>query len=115
MKEKMIAFCGACCNECPGFLATQNDDDDARAKTAELWSKMYDCELKVEDINCDGCKKDGGRLLGHCTVCEIRLCGLEKQIENCAHCDDYVCEKLEKFFGMAPDLRKTLDAIRETL
>ena len=30
--EKMIAFCGTVCAECPAFLATKMDDDNERKK-----------------------------------------------------------------------------------
>ena len=30
--EKMIAFCGIVCAECPAFLATKMDDDNERKK-----------------------------------------------------------------------------------
>jgi len=36
-------------------------------------------------------------------------------VVNCAHCDDYACDKLEAFFGMAPNARTTLDGIRAGL
>lgn len=37
--SKMIAYCGLICSDCPTFIATQNDDNVARAKTATLYSK----------------------------------------------------------------------------
>jgi hypothetical protein len=36
--EKMVAFCGIVCSECPVYLATIHDDDNARKEVAELWS-----------------------------------------------------------------------------
>ncbi len=113
--DKMIAFCGIVCTECPAFLATQKDDDNERTKVAELWSKEFKAEIKPEDINCDGCLLESGRLFGHCKVCEIRKCGQERNVKNCAYCDDYACEKLNKFFGMAPDAKATLEEIRKSL
>ena len=113
--EKMIAFCGLTCTDCLAFLATQNDDDAKRKETAEVWSKQFGTDLKSEDINCDGCLSDAGRLFGHCNVCEIRKCGQEKGIENCAHCDEYACEKLDNFFKIIPQSRTTLDKIRAAL
>jgi len=38
-----------------------------------------------------------------------------RDVVNCAHCADYVCEKLEGFFGLVPDARATLDEIRRSL
>ena len=34
---KMIAYCGLVCSNCPTFLATKNDDDAAREKTAAAY------------------------------------------------------------------------------
>ena len=76
---------------------------------------VYDAELTPEAINCRGCTSGEGVLFQHCTVCEIRKCGVARGVVNCAHCDDYACEKLEEFFKMVPDCRTTLDGIRSGL
>ncbi|OFW52645.1 MAG: hypothetical protein A2163_00025 [Actinobacteria bacterium RBG_13_35_12] len=76
--DKMIAFCGLTCIECLAFIATQKDDDKEREKVAKVWSKLYKCDIKPENINCDGCLEESGRLFNYCTVCEIRKCGQEK-------------------------------------
>lgn len=55
--DRMTAFCGLSCAECQAHLATVNNDDALRAKTAEMWSKMYQTEIKAEQINCDGCQR----------------------------------------------------------
>ena len=111
--DQMIAYCGITCSECPAMLATQNDDDKERAKVAEMWSKEFDADLKPEDINCDGCLSTTEPLFSHCQVCEIRKCGQEKQVTNCAYCDDYACEKLTKFLDMVPRAKNTLEEIRK--
>ncbi len=113
--KAMISICGLPCHECGAFTATQSDDDEKRAEVAAMWSKMYEAEIKPSDINCDGCTSEGGRLFQHCTVCEIRKCGKGRGVVNCAHCEDYACEKLEEFFKMVPDCRTTLDEIRSGL
>ncbi len=38
---KMIACCGLVCTECPTFIATQDDDDEARAKTAVFYKNIW--------------------------------------------------------------------------
>ena len=111
----MIAFCGLVCHECGAFLATQNNDDEKRSEVAKLWSKQFNVHIKRADINCDGCHSDGENIFGHCKVCEIRKCGKEKSVDNCAHCDEYSCEKLGLFFDMAPDAKKRLDEIKSKL
>ncbi|MFA4916897.1 MAG: DUF3795 domain-containing protein [Syntrophales bacterium] len=112
MKD-MIAFCGMACHECPTLLATQADDDEKRAKVAKLLSKQFKMELKIEDINCDGCQQNSGRLLGHCLKCQIRKCGMGKKVLNCAYCSDYSCKKLDMFFNMMPDAKNRLDVLHK--
>jgi predicted nucleic acid binding AN1-type Zn finger protein len=113
--EKIIAYCGIVCSECPAYIATQNNDDAKRRETAEQWTKQFGHEMKPEDINCDGCLTDTGRIVSYCAICEIRKCARERGMVNCAYCDDYACDKLEKFFEMAPMFRATLDEIRKGL
>ena len=112
---KIVSYCGIVCSECPAFIATKNNDNAKRKETAELWSKQFGHEMKPEDINCTGCTTAAGRKIGHASVCEIRKCGQEKAVKNCAYCDDYVCDSLGKFFQMAPMMKANLDEIRNRL
>jgi hypothetical protein len=113
--EKMVAMCGIDCGACPAYVATVNNDDEKRRKTAEEWSAEYKTNLKPEDINCMGCLTKDGPVFGYCTKCEVRKCGMTKGVENCAHCDDYACEKLTKFVEMVPAAKNTLDEIKRSL
>jgi hypothetical protein len=110
---KMIAFCGINCTECKAFIATQEDSEEKRREVAEEWSKAFGHEIKLGEINCDGCLDQGGRHIDYCGTCEVRKCGIEKEVENCAYCVDYRCEKLEKFHEQAPEAEKTLEEIRQ--
>ncbi len=110
--KQMIAICGLACNECPAFLATQADDDEKRAETARQWSRQFHADIKPEQINCDGCRSRTGTLFAHCLECEIRLCGLEKEVENCAYCNKFACDKLSDLFKMVPSARERLEHIR---
>lgn len=98
MKEKHIAMCGLDCNSCPAFIATKNNNNSLRKKTAKEWTIRYSGKdtppIKQEDINCVGCLSEKGLLYKNCSRCEIRKCGLVKGIKNCNECKDYKCEKL---------------------
>jgi hypothetical protein len=112
---KLIAYCGLTCTECPAYIATQSDDADAMGRVAEQWSTHYNTQLTAEDCWCNGCLNEKGPWMSHCAECAIRACGVEKGVENCAHCDDYGCDKLTEFFGLVPDAKEALDGIRRTL
>ena len=114
--DKMIAFCGLVCTECPAFTATQTDDHEKRKEVAESWS----CEkypLTADDINCDGCQTTDGRLIKFCADCEVRFCGFDKSVKNCAHCDEYPCEKLTRIWEItqSPDAKARLEEIKRNL
>ena len=77
---------------------------------AELCYQQYGMRLKPEDINdCDGCRADTGRIFSGCMNCQIRECAVQKQIESCAYCADYACDKLMKHFSVYPDALSRLD------
>ena len=111
--DRIIAYCGLVCDECPAYLATQADDDQARTKIAAEWSEGLGVTMKPEDINCDGCLGAGGRKVGYCSMCEIRACAVERSLESCAHCSDYACEQLKGFLKGAPAAQALLDGLRE--
>lgn len=115
MSEKLIAFCGLVCTECPAYLAKRTNDDEIRKRTVNEWSSD-DFPLEIGEINCDGCISEG-ELFKHCTMCQVRACGSEKGVLNCAYCADYPCDKLEGLWGFlqAPEAREILDKIRKTL
>jgi len=114
--DRMVAYCGLICTDCPAYIATQADDRAALERVAAEWREEYNApEITVESVICDGCLGDAGRKCSHCFKCEIRACGMARGVSNCAHCPDYACEKLEDFFGLVPDARTTLDEIKQAL
>lgn len=65
-----IAYCGhGGCPECPNYGTT-----------------------------CDGCLTDGGALAQYAIDCTVRNCNLDHGVANCAHCEEYACDKLEAMF-----------------
>ena len=38
--KKLIAYCGLDCEKCDAYLATINDDQELRIKTAKLWAEL---------------------------------------------------------------------------
>lgn len=115
--NQMIAVCGLNCAECEAYLATQANDEAAKERVASKWQKEFHAPgITAAYVTCDGCLAFDRRLGGHCTECEIRACGVERKLPNCAHCPDYAtCEKLAGFLNFVPAARSTLDEIRRTL
>ena len=114
----LSAYCGLECNTCLVHLATIEADPfqqtKMRVEIAEQCSKLYGKNFQAEGITeCDGCNANTGRLFSGCFNCEIRKCAVLKNIPNCACCNDYACNELQKLFSLDPDAQKRLEEIRK--
>ena len=49
--KNMIAYCGLDCEKCDAYLATINDDQVLREKTAKLWAELNNAPILPERQN----------------------------------------------------------------
>ena len=82
----MIAYCGLDCEKCDAYLATINDDQALREKTAKLWAQLNHAPILPEHINCQGCRIDGVKTVYCENLCGIRQCALQKGVRTCGDC-----------------------------
>lgn len=95
MEEKM-GFCGYRCGLCPAYKDNITSDED-RQEVSDGWFKHYGFRIPPEEIYCDGClAEDSSDLRRIDPECEVRACAVEHRVANCAHCDDFMCDKLSK-------------------
>ena len=85
MKD-MIAYCGLNCEKCDAYLATINDDQVLREKTAKLWAKLNNAPILPEHINCQGCRVEGIKTVFCDSLCDIRKCAQKKGVTTCGNC-----------------------------
>ena len=83
---KMIAYCGLDCGKCDAYLATLNNDEVLREKTAKAWAELNNVPIQPKDINCLGCRGDGVKTVFCESLCEIRRCAKKKGFDTCADC-----------------------------
>jgi hypothetical protein len=114
--DKVIAYCGLVCTDCPAYIATQAGDRAGLERVAAQWREEFNApNISAESVLCDGCLTDLGHKFGHCHQCEIRACGMERALLNCAYCEDYACGTLQEFFGLVPEAQVLLAGIRAHL
>ena len=110
--NEMIAFCGLDCEKCATYIATANNDDSLRVKTAQEWSEMYNAPINPEDINCDGCRGDGVKLIYCEKYCEIRKCAIKKNLITCGKCKEMdSCQKVGAIIEHNSEAMKNLQAM----
>jgi hypothetical protein len=111
--DRSVGMCGLVCTDCEAYKATQANDMDWLQRIVEQWKVEYGAQnLTVEGVACDGCVTGSARKCGHCSECDIRLCGLEKGVVNCGECADYEsCERIQNFFKYVPTAKVLLDEV----
>ena len=120
MREKgmVYAYCGLVCDTCLIHLATLEQDEirkrTMREEIAKEISKVYGTNMLPENVNdCDGCRADHGRLFSGEVICGIRICAREKNLENCAYCNEYACDVLKRHLALDPGSQARLEEIRK--
>ena len=107
--KRQIAICGLDCEKCDAYIATKNNDQSLREKTAKLWSELNHAPILPEHINCEGCRMNGAKTLFCSTMCEIRKCAVAKGIETCGYCPEKdICPKVNAIWQNNPQARENL-------
>ena len=87
MKNK-IGYCGLDCEKCDAYIATVNDDQALREKTAKQWAELNHAPILPEHIYCEGCRMDGVKTVFCEHMCEIRKCAIKKGVSTCGGCSE---------------------------
>ena len=104
-----IAFCGLDCEKCDAYIATVNDDQALREKTAKLWAEANQAPITAEMINCLGCRGDGVKTPYCAGMCEIRKCAVKKGLASCALCGEMkTCDELKPVLDNSEEARSNL-------
>ena len=106
----MIAICGLDCEKCDAYIATKNNDQALREKTAKLWAELNNAPILPEHINCDGCRANGRKTVFCDRLCHIRQCSLSKGFETCGNCPEKdSCLKVAAVWKHNPRAKKNLE------
>ena len=107
--KRLIAICGLDCEKCDAYIATKNDDQELREKTARLWSALNQASILPEHIHCEGCRMNGVKTLFCSSLCEIRKCSVAKGHETCADCSERdACPKVNAIWRHNPQATENL-------
>lgn len=109
----MIAYCGLDCEKCDARIATVNNDDVLRVKTAELWTRLNGIEITKDQINCMGCCEDGIKTPFCDSLCAIRKCAVAKAYASCGECGEL--DRCDKIKMMISNNEEALDNLRSIL
>lgn len=102
--EPILTRCGFRCDLCLAYRPNITANPDNRQKLSDGWFKYFGFRIPPEEILCDGCMSKNPRLLD--LSCPVRPCVIQKDLENCARCESYICEKLTERLIVFEDIQR---------
>ena len=105
---QLIGKCGYRCDLCPACLPNIKSDAD-KQRMCDALAKYFGLEMSPEEFSgCGGCVKEGGD-----PNCGVRPCAIEKGVENCAHCEEFACDKITAGMSYVEQKVKDLSSVPE--
>lgn len=106
--EPILTRCGYRCDLCLAYKPNIVENPSSQQKLSDGWHKYFGFRLSPAEICCDGCMVDNPKLIDR--SCPVRPCVIEKKLDNCSHCEHYVCEKLMQCLVVYEEVKRRVGA-----
>lgn len=91
MDSVVLSKCGYRCDLCLAY-GPNIEKEDRRQELSDGWFSIFGFRIEPESIWCDGCvSSESPELIDK--NCPVRPCVIGKNLENCAFCPEFVCDK----------------------
>ena len=101
--EPIVTRCGYRCDLCMAYRPNVEAHPDNRQTLSDGWFKYFGFRIPPEAILCDGCMAENPRLIDD--QCPVRPCVVARGLDNCAQCDEYVCDRLKERLVVYAEVR----------
>jgi len=92
--DPILTRCGYRCDLCLAYKPNVTAHPEYRQTLSDGWFKYFGFRIPPEDIECDGCMSENPKLIDQ--ACPVRPCVIERGLDNCAQCSDYLCDRLKE-------------------
>jgi hypothetical protein len=106
--EAILTRCGYRCDLCLAYKPNVEENPSNSQKLSAGWHKYFGFRLPPEKVVCDGCMSDDPALIDQ--SCPVRPCVIEKGLDNCSQCEEYVCEKLAERLVVYEEIKGRIGA-----
>ncbi len=104
--EPILTRCGYRCDLCLAYKLNVEKNPENRQKLIDGIHKYYGFTLSESESCCDGCMADNPKLIDQ--NCPVRPCVIEKGLDNCSQCENYVCEKLKQRLVIYDEIKQRM-------
>ena len=91
--DPIISLCGMRCDLCIAYKPNVEAHPENQQLLSDGWHKYFGFRIPPEEIICEGCFLNTNETLDK--TCQVRPCVIERNIPNCAACEEYICKKLD--------------------
>lgn len=106
--QPILTRCGYRCDLCLAYKPNVEKNPANRQILSDGWHRYFGFRLPPEVICCDGCMSENPKLIDQ--ACPVRPCVIERGLDNCSQCEQYVCEKLKERIVTCEDVRQRIGA-----
>jgi hypothetical protein len=107
MNNEIITKCGYRCDLCLAYTPNV-EANDQRQLFSDGWFEIYGFSIVPDDIKCEGCiSSESPELIDK--NCPVRPCVINKKIDNCSSCAEYICEKLSQRIVIRSEIEKKMN------
>lgn len=92
--EAVLTRCGYRCDLCLAYRPNVERDPGNQQKLSDGWFQYFGFRIEPARIICDGCMEDDPQLIDR--TCPVRPCAMDRKLDNCSQCSQYICEKLQE-------------------
>ncbi len=90
----VLSLCGFRCDLCLAYQSNIKNHPQNAQVLSDGWHTYFGFRIPPEEIECHGCSIESETTLD--SACPVRPCVIARQFDNCAACENYICEKLTK-------------------
>ena len=106
--QPILTRCGYRCDLCLAYKPNVEKNPTNQQKLSDGWFKYFGFRLPASEICCDGCMSDNPKLIDQ--SCPVRPCVIARGLDNCAQCEQYVCEKLTQRLFVFGEVKRRVGA-----
>jgi hypothetical protein len=103
----ILTRCGYRCDLCLAYRPNVEKNPENQQKLSDGWYQYFGFRLPPAEIICQGCMSDNPQLD---QACPVRPCVIERNLDNCAHCEHYSCEKLKERLVVYAEVKDRVSA-----
>jgi len=104
--EPILTRCGYRCDLCLAYRPNIEAQPANRQRLSDGWFSYFGFRVSPEEIHCDGCMAEDPHLIDN--ACPVRPCVIARGLDNCAQCDEYVCDRLRERLVVYEEIRERL-------